>query len=116
MSEADLLRDILAAIGSRPGVQAWRTAAIGCHLPDGRGGWRPVWPLPPGWPDVTAIVHGRALAVEVKSPRLRRRDGTAPLRASQAAVRDAWLAAGGVWVTATSVAEVVEAVEALEAP
>lgn len=105
--EARLQRAILLAVGAMPGVLAYRTAAVCCYLPGPGGTMRPVWPLPPGWPDLTLFVAGRVLGVEVKAPRLRRRDGTARLRPSQDAMRAAWLAQGCGWVTATSVEEVV---------
>ncbi len=113
MTEAAIQRAILLALGALPGVQVWRTPAVCCYLPDGRGGYRPVWPLPPGWPDLTCIAYGCALAIEVKAPSMRRRDGTARLRPSQQAMRVVWEAAGGVWVIATDVAEAVAAVRAL---
>jgi len=113
MRESDVLREVLLAIGALRGVQAWRTAAVACYLPDGRGGWRLHRPLPPGWPDITAVVRGRALGIEVKAPRLRRKDGTAPLRPVQDTMRSAWVAAGGTWATVTSAAEALAAVEAM---
>ena len=113
-TEADLQRAILLAIGARHGVYVARTSSVACYLPDGRGGYRLHRPLPAGWPDITAVVFGRILGVEVKAPRLRRQDGSAPLRASQEVVRAAWVAAGGAWVTATTVAEVLATVAAIE--
>ena len=91
MTEAAIQRAILLALGALPGVQVWRTPAVCCYLPDGRGGYRPVWPLPPGWPDLTCIAYGCALAIEVKAPSMRRRDGTARLRPSQQAMRVVWV-------------------------
>lgn len=113
MREAEVQAAVLLAIGALPGVYAVRTAAAAVRVPDGRGGVRIMRPLPPGWPDITAIVAGWAVAVECKAPGLERRDGTAPLRESQQRVRAAWEAAGGVWITATSAAQVVEVVEEL---
>lgn len=105
-TESHALRAILLHLGARPGVLAVRTAAAACYLPDGRGGYRLHQPLPEGWPDVTCVIAGRAVAIEVKAPRLRRRDGTAPLRPSQERMRACWVEAGGVWITATCVADV----------
>ena len=110
-TEADLQRAILLAIGARHGVYVARTSSVACYLPDGRGGYRLHRPLPAGWPDITAVVFGRILGVEVKAPRLRRADGSAKLRASQERMRAAWLAQGAAWITVTSVDEVVAEVE-----
>lgn len=110
-----MVRQILLAIGALPGVQAWRTAAIACYLPDGRGGYLLHRPLPAGWPDITCIAGGRALAIEAKRPALRRRDGSLPLSEPQRRMRDAWLAAGGAWATVASAEEAVAAVEAAAA-
>jgi hypothetical protein len=67
-TESDLQRAILLRIGALPGVYVARTAASACYQPDGRGGYRLHRPLPAGWPDLTAVVCGRAVAIEVKSP------------------------------------------------
>jgi hypothetical protein len=105
-TESDLQRAILLRIGALPGVYVARTAATACYQPDGRGGYRLHRPLPAGWPDLTAVVGGRAVAIEVKSPGLRRQDGTAPLRPAQDSIRRAWEAAGGLWITASALEDV----------
>jgi hypothetical protein len=105
-TESDLQRAILLRIGALPGVYVARTAATACYQPDGRGGYRLHRPLPAGWPDLTAVVCGRAVAIEVKSPGLRRQDGTAPLRPAQDSIRRAWEAAGGLWITASALEDV----------
>ncbi len=106
MTEAAIQREILDAVGALPGVQVWRTAAICAYLPDGRGGYRPIWPLPVGWPDLTAIVDGWALAVEVKRPGGR-------MSGQQRRMQGLWQSAGGVWVVATSAQDALDAVAAL---
>lgn len=113
MRESENQRQILLAIGSMRGVQAWRTAAVGCYMRDAGGRYRLHLPLPVGWPDITCIVAGRAVAIEVKTEAQRRADGSVRLRPSQESMRRAWEAAGGVWLTATSAAEVVAVVEGL---
>jgi hypothetical protein len=95
VTESATQRAILIRLGALPHTLCARTAATACYLPNGRLHR----PLPPGWPDITLIVRGIAVAVEVKSD-------IGKLRPSQETMQAAWLAAGGVWITARRVEDV----------
>ena len=103
--ESDIQRRVLLLLGGLLHTLTARTAATACYLPDGRGGYRLHRPLPAGWPDVTVIHHGRAVAVEVKRP-------GAGLRPTQVVMQRAWEAAGGVWLTVTDPSQVTAALAA----
>jgi len=128
-TEHRLQQAILAAIGSRPGVLVWRqnvgkAPSAWRRLPQSLAAWMRshlgelgVGPLyisggrlvsygVEGQADIMAIVGGRFIAIECKSPR--GRQSTAQI-AWQRAVE----AAGGVYVLARTVDDAVVAVESV---
>jgi len=86
MREQDRQRQILAVVGSLPGVLAWRNQSGA--LRNARG--QLVRFGSPGSPDIVVIVAGRFLGLEIKQP-------GKPLSARQLRWQAACRAAGGVY-------------------
>lgn len=103
MNETTILREILAWLSAQPQTLAWRqNVGLGRTL-DGRAvrfGVR-------GQADILACRRGRALAVEVKT-------ATGRQSRAQRNFEAAWRAAGGVYVLARSVADLRDALAALD--
>lgn len=101
MTEAQLQREILLTVGSRPDVRIWRANAGRALVPTADGGLRPIQVNLPGCPDLIGFLapFGRFLGIEVKAPGGR-------LRPAQEAFRDALTRSGGLYIVARSVEDV----------
>ncbi len=100
MTESQILSDIRLAIGSRPDARLFRSNAIKVRAPN--GAW--VQSLPVGWPDLTGVLQGgRMLVVECKKP------GGA-LSDEQVRFGEMFTRFGALWVCATTVEEVEDAI------
>lgn len=103
MTEAQIQREILLHVGSRPDVRLWRANAGRALVPTQEGGLRPIQVNLPGCPDLIGWVTlaGRAvfLGVEVKS-------STGRLRPAQEAFRAILTRMGGIYIVAHSLEDV----------
>lgn len=109
MTEAELLHQILLAIGGRPDCRVWRVNTGVARDPVSG---RCVRFGQPGGADVQGLVapHGRFLALEVKSK-------SGQVSAEQRAWGEMIRRNGGVWAVARSVADAEAAIqEARRAP
>jgi hypothetical protein len=102
LSEQDLTRAVIEAINGTRRAHVWRHQSGRVKV---RGGWMHL--APPGSPDVVGYMldGGRFLGIEVKLP------GEQPT-AIQNTWREQIVAAGGIAVTAWSVADAIAAVSA----
>lgn len=111
-SETDIQADILSALGrqdrvlvDRKGQKAW--VLDGLYKRPGGVFWRAncggrvIRGNPNGTADILGVIHGRPVAIEVKTR-------TGKQRPSQAHWQAAWEAAGGLYVVVRSVQEAVE--------
>jgi hypothetical protein len=102
MSESAVVNAVLLAVCNLPGSLMYRNNTG--KLRDARGRWVTFGLIGSG--DIMGTYHGRAVAIECKTPR-------GALRQSQRRFRDAWEAAGGVYILARSPADALSALERL---
>lgn len=101
-NETTIMRDILIALSQIPGALFWRVNVGVAKTPDGRTMRYGL----PGQADISGIVRGRHVEVEIKTPTGRQ---SMQQRRWQTAVERA----GGVYLVARSVDEAVSALSAL---
>ena len=104
METADVTVPVLIAVSALPGAIFYRQNTGTFLTLDGR---RVVKVAPPGVGDIMGAYRGRPVAIETKVPR-----GT--LRPTQRRFRDAWTAAGGVYIVARSPADALAALAKLQ--
>jgi hypothetical protein len=109
LHERDILRPCLEALSSQYGVTAWRNHAGKVELAK-RGKAKTYWMKlgAPGSPDIVGFLSdSRFLGIEVKTR-------TGAERVAQLAMRAKVEAAGGVWIVARSVDEMLAALKAAQ--
>lgn len=109
LHERDILRPCLEALQYQYGVTAWRNHAGKVELAK-RGKTKTDWMQlgAPGSPDIVGFLDdGRFLGIETKTR-------TGEERAAQLAMRAKVEAAGGVWIVARSVDEMLAALKAAQ--
>jgi hypothetical protein len=99
MAEGAVVRAILVELGSRPDVLVYR-----CNVVVAKRGRKQVRSLPNGHPDILAIHQGRYIAIEAKTE-------TGRQSQRQKLFQQAVERAGGVYVIARSVSDVLEALD-----